>query len=322
MRAPRRAREAQPFRRTLTTLAAFSGVSAVGGGIELMASSGSGRFAPPAELLAHTPFSSFLVPGLLLALVVGGTSLVAAVLTWRNSPAATEVTVLAGGALAVWIIAELSLIRTGSALQVVYGLLGAGMVAFGVARALSSGQQRQRWVLFVTLGEALGFLAPMVAGALLRAPWLVVAAGLFEGFALGLGQAAAFPTRVRRLRYALLSAAGAGIAWGCLLPPFRFHLWPLMPLSAAVALAALGGLQWLELRHYSKKALRWVGWTALAWIIALPLSFAPAPFVDASTPLPWVLALWACAGAMMAYVMAYVTWGGVRATFGGSATGA
>jgi len=76
-----------------------------------------------------------------------------------------------------------------------------------------------------------------------------------------------------------------------------------MPLG----LFAIGAMQWLELRRAA-----WIGWTALAWVVALPFSFLPMPFVDLTTPMAAMAALWACAGLMMAYVMALITWQGAK----------
>jgi hypothetical protein len=82
--------------------------------------------------------------------------------------------------------------------------------------------------------------------------------------------------------------------------------------TAALGLAAIGSAQWLELRRHAGPARRWILWTALAWAVGLPFSFAPAPFVDESTPLASHLVLWGCGGLLMAYAMALVTWQGVR----------
>jgi hypothetical protein len=79
------------------------------------------------------------------------------------------------------------------------------------------------------------------------------------------------------------------------------------------ALFAIGGAQWIELRHHRVPARRWIGWTALAWLVALPLSFAPGPLVDETTPLAAHIVLWGCGGVLMAYVMALITWRGVAA---------
>jgi hypothetical protein len=53
----------------------------------------------------------------------------------------------------------------------------------------------------------------------------------------------------------------------------------------------------------------------LAWIVALPLSFTPAPFVDEATPLAPQVVLWGSAGLLMAHVMALITWQGARRMF-------
>ncbi len=78
-------------------------------------------------------------------------------------------------------------------------------------------------------------------------------------------------------------------------------------LAATIGLTAIGGAQWIELRHVAN-AHRWIGWTALAWVVALPWSFLPGPAVDKSTPAVVHFALWSCAGALMAYTLAQVTW--------------
>lgn len=188
---------------------------------------------------------------------------------------------------------------------------------------------RRRWLTSVTLAEALGFLVPACVGIVAfrlglepyaRSAW-VVAAGACEGFALGMGQAWAWPLPVRRLRYALLSALGAGTVWAAAMTFVRFAadsgeapgvVIALGIATGAFGLCALGAAQWLELRHHTPAARRWIAWTALAWVLALPLSFAPSPFVDETTPVAVLVALWACAGLTMAYVMALVTWFGVR----------
>jgi hypothetical protein len=82
--------------------------------------------------------------------------------------------------------------------------------------------------------------------------------------------------------------------------------------AGVVGLVAIGGLQWLELRNRTSRATAWIAWTALAWALALPLSFLAGPFVDEHTPLPIHFVLWGSTGVMMAYVMALVTWQGVR----------
>lgn len=180
---------------------------------------------------------------------------------------------------------------------------------------------RTRWLVTVTAAETLGYLAPALTGILTtRAGWsqqatsvAVVAAGCVEGFALGFGQASALPVPVRRGRYALLTAAGAGAVWAVVMAMMLGG--PTLPraiLAVLVGLSAIGGAQWLELRHHTNRAWPWIGWTAIAWVLALPLSFLPGPLVDERTPLLAHVLLWGLGGALMAFVMSMITWQGVR----------
>jgi hypothetical protein len=118
------------------------------------------------KLLQHTPFQTFLVPGLLLGGVVGGASLACAALAWRRSRAAIDATIAAGGALNVWILAEAAMFRAIHGLHLVFGPLGLAILSLGVCAALRSGLVRHRWVGRVTLAEATGFVVPMLAGVL------------------------------------------------------------------------------------------------------------------------------------------------------------
>jgi hypothetical protein len=322
-------------RRIIIALGLFTALSAVAGGAELIIWPRGNAFLP-IELLRHTPFAAFLVPGIILAVVIGGSSLACAVLAWRRAHAAIDATIVGGGALVVWIVAEVAMIRAVSWLTFLYGGLGVATLALGVRAGWQARQPRQRWIIAVTAAETLGFLAPACAGVFATRAGLrgaplaaaVVAAGLVEGAALGTGQALAFPFRVRRSRYAELTALAAGVVWLCVMAPsvalargvglLRAGALAVVTAIAAGlvlscgALAAMGAAQWIELRHHVRRAHRWIPWSALGWALALPFSFAPAPFVDESTPIASHLALWACGGMVMAYVLAIVTWPGVR----------
>jgi hypothetical protein len=316
-----------PHRELVIGLGLFSAICAMGGGIQLIVAREGNQFAP-LELIEHTPFRTFLVPGFLLGGVVGGASLACAALAWRRSRAAIDATIVAGGALTVWIVAEAAMFRSIHGLHLLFGALGLSILSLGMSAAWRSGLLRHRWVGRVALAEAIGFLAPMLAGVLSSKANLrevpqgavVVVAGFVEGLALGAGQAWAWPLPVRRFRYAMLSALGAGIVWAGVMslrqlvgregvaPPVAVAA---SACAALAGLAAIGSAQWIELRHHTPRASRWIAWTALAWAIALPLSFVPAPFVDESTPIASHVVLWGCAGLLMAYVMALITWQGV-----------
>lgn len=317
-----------PTRKLIIGLALFSAVSSIAGSIELVVWRTGNRYLPLA-LLEHTPFASFLVPGLLLGVAVGVPSLLCATLAWRRSRAAVDVTLLAGGALTVWIVAELAMMRGLHVLHGIYGGLGLLLLSLGVRAAWRSPLPRHRWMVLVTLAETAGFLVPACAGAVTASAGVsdrwqaaaVIASGLVEGLALGAGQAWAFPLPVRRTRYALLTALGAGIVWSTVMLLMSMAKTESLPaagvilggiVTAIVGLTAVGACQLLELRRHSRNARRWIAWTALAWAVALPASFAPGPFVDESTPLWSTVVLWGCGGLVMAYVMTLITWQGAR----------
>ena len=77
----------------IVVLEAVVALSAIGGGIAMLL--GADKF--PVEWLRNTPFNDYTVPALMLAIVVGGSSLIAAVtvftgpklaylhLSWRGS---------------------------------------------------------------------------------------------------------------------------------------------------------------------------------------------------------------------------------------------
>lgn len=325
--AARAASDALPVRRVVRFLAALAALSAIGGGVALLLAP-SGADTAPLSLLAGTPFTSFVVPALLLALVVGGTSAACFVSVQRHSPFAIDATILAGGTLTLWIVCELAILRQFSLLQVVYGGLGLALLVLGVIGALRSPEPRHGWVVGVTLGEALGFLVPSLVevGAVLleldvglRAALLVLA-GAVEGLLCGAGQAFAFPLPVHRARFAALTSVSAAAVWALAMGVVALGHSGASEVAMIVALALvipvglvlMGAAQWLELREHAFRAHRWVVWSALAWALALPASFLPMPLVDETTPLTPMIVLWASAGVLMAYVMALVTWQGAR----------
>jgi hypothetical protein len=87
---------------TLFVASVFVALTAVGGGITL--ASGVDKF--PADWLIGTPFSSYLIPGLILAGVVGGSAGVAAVATLRRPDPGALTSMLAGAIMLGWLAGE------------------------------------------------------------------------------------------------------------------------------------------------------------------------------------------------------------------------
>jgi len=87
---------------TMFVASAFVALTAVFGGIAVAA--GVDKF--PSEWLVGTPFTSYLIPGLILAIVVGGSAVVAAVEALRRSGTGALASMLAGAILLGWLVGE------------------------------------------------------------------------------------------------------------------------------------------------------------------------------------------------------------------------
>ena len=122
VRAPR-----MPTRAWLTALAGFVVVSAWGGAVALI----TGWLRPGTSMAQRLPFHSPVFAGLALACIVAVPTTVVAVLAWRHHPRDRDAAALAGVLLVGWIVVEVAVIRQFSALQVVYGLAGVGLITGG-----------------------------------------------------------------------------------------------------------------------------------------------------------------------------------------------
>jgi hypothetical protein len=108
-------------RRVLIGFLYFGAVSAVAGGVLGAVANGAGV---PLSYLDSSPFSSFLVPGLVLGAIVGGTQLSAAIALTIGRGSPLVLSVIAGFGMLIWIFVELAVIGEYSWLQTVYFALG------------------------------------------------------------------------------------------------------------------------------------------------------------------------------------------------------
>jgi len=119
------------FRRALLVLLFFGAVSSLAGGVLGVFMNGAGV---PLAYLESTPFTSYLVPGLILAVVIGGTQMSAAVSTLKRADHSNALSAVAGFGMIIWIFVELALMSEYSWLQTVYFAVGVAELAlvFGV----------------------------------------------------------------------------------------------------------------------------------------------------------------------------------------------
>ena len=141
---PRRWRAA---RAVLVVVEAFVALTAIGGGIALAAGLEGGRF--PLAWLAGTPFADYTVPGLLLAVLVGGSASVAFVALLVRPAAGAAASMAAGLVLGGWIAGEVALVTADgvvvSPTEAVYLALAVLAVVLGALcrRAARSGWRRR-----------------------------------------------------------------------------------------------------------------------------------------------------------------------------------
>jgi hypothetical protein len=90
-------------------------VTAVGGGIALASGLEGDRF--PDEWLTGTPFRSYVVPGMLLVGVVGGSATLAAAVTVRNPRAGGLTSLLSGVIMMGWIVGEIRMLKQRSSVE-------------------------------------------------------------------------------------------------------------------------------------------------------------------------------------------------------------
>ena len=135
----------------LVVLEAFVALSAVAGGIALL----TGTFAQgiPVAWLQGTPFSDYTIPGLVLAIVVGGGMGVAAVTVFIHREWAVLISVVAGIFMVGFEVVEAASVdsKAGNGLSLMAGLqvfyFVLGLAIFGLATSLWMTEYRYQSLL-------------------------------------------------------------------------------------------------------------------------------------------------------------------------------
>ena len=139
-------KKSRDLARGLGFLQAFIGLGAVGGGMALILEPSGANLGIPLELLEGSPFSTYLVPGIVLLTVNGVCSLVGAAASFKRYRYAGELAMALGGFLVVWIMLQVYLFAAFHWLHALYLGLGLLECALGwllrkaSAKAEASGQ--------------------------------------------------------------------------------------------------------------------------------------------------------------------------------------
>jgi len=134
-----------PCEQVLKWLLVTMGVTAATCGVLLIATDGLGMSR---SALNRAPFDSFLIPGLLLAIALGGSQIAAALMQRRRFRNWPRLALCAGGILLGWIVVEAVMVRSGRGLQLfIFAYAIAEVVlALRVMRTQADVPQRDRGV--------------------------------------------------------------------------------------------------------------------------------------------------------------------------------
>lgn len=127
----------RPLTYGLVGLLLFQGLSGLAGGYGLVADPSGAALGLPLEWLAGSPFSTYLIPGLILLLVLGVGPLIGAYLVAFRKPGGGAAAVAIGASLVIWIGVQIAIVGYQPfppqlPFQVLYGLVGAIILALGV----------------------------------------------------------------------------------------------------------------------------------------------------------------------------------------------
>ena len=115
----------------LGILQLFIGLGAVGGGLGLVLEPSGANLGMPLEMLNHSPFTDFLIPGIVLLIVNGLGSIAGSVLSFRFFQYAAEIALALGAFLVAWILIQVYWIHTFHWLHALYLSLGIIELALG-----------------------------------------------------------------------------------------------------------------------------------------------------------------------------------------------
>ena len=112
----------------------FNGIGALYGGWSLMAYPDGSDLQMPIEWLERTPFSDFLIPGIILFIANGLCSIFVFAMLLFNHKKASWLVMAQGVILVGWIVVQILLVQKYHPLQLILGVAGIGLIAAGYLR--------------------------------------------------------------------------------------------------------------------------------------------------------------------------------------------
>lgn len=111
----------------------FHGASALLGGYLLVSDPSGSKLGLKPDWLESTPFTSYLIPGLVLLVVNGLGNTGGLVVTILKNKRAGDIAILFGFIMLAWIVAQVSWIGYQSVLQPLYFFTGLGQLMAGLS---------------------------------------------------------------------------------------------------------------------------------------------------------------------------------------------
>ncbi len=124
----------------LFTLLSFVALTATVSGLLIISQPDGSVLHLPLSLLKGTPFDNYLVPGIILAAIVGGANLVAVFFNMQSHPSRYTWAMFGGMITCGWIVIQVLLINTFFWLQFIY-------IAAGLSTILIAYQLKGRWAV-------------------------------------------------------------------------------------------------------------------------------------------------------------------------------
>lgn len=119
--------------RTVTIfLLIFNGISALAGGSSLILDPTGKSIGMPVTILSHSPFGNFLIPGILLYVINGLSSILIAIAVIIRMRHSSYLIFLQGLVSLSWIVIQVILIRSVVLLHYVYGSLAVLLIIAGI----------------------------------------------------------------------------------------------------------------------------------------------------------------------------------------------
>lgn len=109
----------------------LTGLNAVFAGYLLISDPTGKGMDMTTDILKHSPFSSFLIPGMILFWVLGISNIIVAVLTVKKQGNYALLVIAEGAVLLGWLLVQMFLLQTANGLHLIMGIIAVALILAG-----------------------------------------------------------------------------------------------------------------------------------------------------------------------------------------------